>query len=228
MSILAFEQVSRVYGRGVAAADALRDVTLTVAPGEFVALVGASGSGKTTLLNLAAGLDRPSSGQVRLRGQLLSDLDERGLARLRRAHTGFVFQTLNLLPTLSAAENISIPLALNGWPAAAQRQRVAELLAAAGLPHRANAFPHELSGGEQQRVAGLRAVAHRPALVLLDEPTSNLDTTHAAVLLELLRLLNEREGTTLLIATHDERIARRTGRTVVLCDGRIVSDHASP
>ncbi len=227
MSILAFEQVSRVYGRGATSANALHGVTLTLEPGEFVALVGASGSGKTTLLNLAAGLDRPTAGQVRLREQSLADLDERGLARLRRAHTGFVFQTLNLLPILTAAENIRVPLALNGWPAEPQRQRVAELLAAAGLGHRADAFPHELSGGEQQRVAGLRAVAHRPALVLLDEPTSSLDTAHATVLLELLRLLNEREGTTLLIATHDERIARRTRRTVSLCDGRIVDDHAS-
>jgi putative ABC transport system ATP-binding protein len=227
MSILAFEQVSRVYGRGVASANALHNVTLTLEPGEFVALVGASGSGKTTLLNLAAGLDRPSAGQVRLCGQLLGELNERGLARLRRAHTGFVFQTLNLLPTLTAAENISVPLALNGWSPETQRPRVAELLAAAGLADRGAAFPHELSGGEQQRVAGLRAVAHRPALVLLDEPTSSLDTTHAAGLLELLRLLNEREGTTLLIATHDERIARRTRRTVSLCDGRIVDDYAS-
>jgi putative ABC transport system ATP-binding protein len=227
MSILAFAQVSRVYGRGVSSANALYDITLILEPGEFVALVGASGSGKTTLLNLAAGLDRPSAGQVSLCGQRLDELTECGLARLRRAHTGFVFQTLNLLPTLTAAENIGVPLALNGWAPDAHRQRVADLLTAAGLGHRGGAFPHELSGGEQQRVAGLRAVAHRPALVLLDEPTSSLDTTHAAELLELLRLLNEREGTTLLIATHDERIARRTRRTLALCDGRIVGDHAS-
>jgi putative ABC transport system ATP-binding protein len=224
MSIVEFEGAARVYGRGETAATALTRVTLAFGQGEMAALLGPSGSGKTTLLNLAGGLDRPSAGTVRLLGHDLGRLSETALALLRRRHVGVVFQALNLVAVFTAAENIGIPLDLNGVGPAERDRRVGELLDLAGLADRAGALPGELSGGEQQRIAVLRAVAHRPALVLLDEPTSSLDTAHAQVLMDLLLRLNEEEHTTMLIATHDERVARRTRRRVQLLDGEVIRD----
>jgi putative ABC transport system ATP-binding protein len=224
MKILEFSAVGRTYGQGSVATAAVRGVTLAFTVGEVVVLMGPSGSGKTTLLNLAAGLDRASTGVVRLLEHDLGRLSEAGLARLRRRHVGIVFQALNLVAVLTVAENIAIPLDLNGVIAAARTRRVQDLLELAGLADRGSAFPGELSGGEQQRVAVLRAVAHRPELVLLDEPTSSLDTAHARRLVDLLLQLNREEHTTMLIATHDERVAQRTARRVELLDGEVIRD----
>jgi putative ABC transport system ATP-binding protein len=222
--ILQYRQVTRTFGSGAAAQPALRGVDLTLGSGEFAALVGPSGCGKTTLLNLAAGFDRPDGGNVRLCGRDLGPLTERELAKLRRWRVGFIFQTLNLIPTLTAAENIKVPLALCGLCAAEQNRRADELLRIAGLERRADAFPGQLSGGQQQRVAALRAVGHKPSIVLLDEPTSNLDSGNAQDLLDLLTQLNQAEGATLFMATHDDRVAGRAQRIIQLLDGRVVND----
>lgn len=227
MSILSFQNVTKVYPGGPAGVRALVDVSLDVEAGQMVGVVGVSGSGKTTLLNLAGGLDAPSEGVVVLKGADLGGMSEAALARLRRTHAGFVFQSLNLIPTLCARENIEIPLALTGCDAAQRRERAGELLERAGLADRATALPHQLSGGEQQRVAALRAVAHRPTVVLLDEPTSNLDTENADTLMGLLDELNRSEGMTMIFSTHDARLAEKLHRTVCLRDGRIVDDQTN-
>jgi putative ABC transport system ATP-binding protein len=213
-------QVHKEYGdRNL---PALNGVSLAVQAGEVVAVLGASGSGKTTLLNLAAGLDRPTRGTVSVMGQDLSTQGQSQLAAFRRAHVGFVFQTLNLLPTLTAAENIELPLAMIGQSRKARQCRAIGLLDQAALGDRAGALPDELSTGQQQRVAVLRAMAHRPALVLMDEPTSALDSHTAGVLMDLILDLNRSEQTTILLATHDVRVSGRLSRSVRLLDGRIV------
>ena len=227
MSILLLENVSRFYGSGSTSVCALKNVSLAVEPGQTVALVGTSGSGKTTLLNLAAGLDRPSEGNVLLMGKSLADFNETRRARLRRTCVGFVFQTLNLIPWLNISENIQLPLAMIGQARAERLERVSSLLAAAGLESRVGAFPQELSAGEQQRVAALRALAHRPKLVLMDEPTSCFDTQNARTLVELVMDLNRAEGVTVILATHDSRVAGRLQRVVGLCDGQITDDTAN-
>ena len=227
MSILQLENVSRFYGSGSTSVCALKNVSLTVEPGETVALVGTSGSGKTTLLNLAAGLDRPSEGNVLLMGQSLADFNEARRARLRRTCVGFVFQALNLIPWLNISENIQLPLAMVGQAGAERIERASSLLASAGLETRARAFPQELSAGEQQRVAALRAMAHRPKLVLMDEPTSCLDTQNAGILMELVVDLNRDEGVTVILATHDPRVAGRLQRVTGLCDGQVTDDAAN-
>jgi len=224
MSILSFQNVTKVYPGGPEGVRALADVSLDIEAGQMVGVVGVSGSGKTTLLNLAGGLDAPTEGVVTLKGKRLGEMSEAALARLRRTHAGFVFQSLNLIPTLTASENIEIPLALTGCGAVERRDRAEELLSRAGLAAHGDALPHELSGGEQQRVAALRAVAHRPTLVLLDEPTSNLDTAHADTLMGLLDELNRSEGTTMIVATHDLRLAEKLHRIVRLRDGSLVDD----
>jgi len=227
MSVLSFHNVSRVYGDGPARVEALSRICLTIEPGQSVALVGASGSGKTTLLNLAAGLDRPSEGTVRLGEDGLSGMDEAALARMRSKRIGFLFQSVNLIPTLSAAENMVLRLELAGAPRADQAGRVASLLESAALADKANAYPDELSAGQQQRVAALRAVVHRPPLVLMDEPTSCLDAANADRLMELLGELSRAEGTAMILATHDMNVSRRMGRVVHLHDGRVVDAERS-
>jgi putative ABC transport system ATP-binding protein len=225
MTPLELREVSRNYGGQTF--PALNGVTLTVQTGEVVAILGASGSGKTTLLNMAAGLDRPTRGSVRVLGRDLTAMGESQLALFRRAHLGFVFQTLNLIPTLTAAENIELPLALVGQSTTARRDRAVELLEKAGLADRAHALPDELSTGQQQRVAVLRAMAHRPAMVLMDEPTSALDSHTAERLMDLVLELNRAEQTTVLVATHDTRISAMLSRSVRLRDGRLVNPQES-
>jgi putative ABC transport system ATP-binding protein len=188
----------------------LDGIGLAVQPGEYVAIVGESGVGKSTLLNLIAGLDVPDSGQILLEGRDLASLDETARTRLRRARMGFVFQAFHLLPHLSVARNVGLPLALNGEAGAAAAQRVGELLAAVGLEHRAGSLPRELSGGEMQRVAVARALAHRPALVLADEPTGNLDPDNAAVILEILRAQIKRDNAAGVLVTHSANAAATT------------------
>ena len=197
----------------------LRGIDLDIVAGEAVGLVGPSGSGKTSLLMVLAGLERATAGSVRVAGQELTALDEDQLARLRRHHVGIVFQAFHLIPTMTALENVAVPLELAGARDAAARAR--EALAAVGLAHRLTHLPGQLSGGEQQRVALARAFAPAPAVLLADEPTGNLDQTTGETVMDLLFALRARHATTLLLITHDPRLAARCGRIVRLVDGRI-------
>ncbi|WP_150430019.1 ABC transporter ATP-binding protein [Dechloromonas sp. CZR5] len=197
----------------------LQDISFSVMSGETVAIVGASGSGKSTLLGLLAGLDAPSSGEVRLAGVSLNALDEDRLARLRGRVLGFVFQSFQLLPSLTALENVMLPLELAGMAGAAETARA--WLERVGLGHRLKHYPKHLSGGEQQRVALARAFAPNPGLVLADEPTGNLDAATGRQIIELMFDLNARQGTTLLLVTHDEAIAARCGRTLRIQSGQL-------
>jgi ABC-type lipoprotein export system ATPase subunit len=200
----------------------LQDLTLTVAAGERVALLGPSGCGKTTLLNLLGGLDRPETGEVRFRGEALSAAAPARLAQLRREALGTVFQFFHLIPTLTARENVELPLQLLGRPRLEARARAEGLLGAVGLRDRAQAWPRELSGGEMQRVAVARALAARPALLLADEPTGNLDSASGAQVLALLAELSGQEGAALVMVTHSEAAAAICHRVVRMRDGRIL------
>ena len=202
----------------------LDGVSLDVAAGEVVAVTGPSGSGKSTLLGLIAGLDPPSGGSIAVDGVEVTRLGEAALARFRRRTIGFVFQSYHLIPTLTAAENVAVPLELAGAPAplAAATQRLAEV----GLAERAHHYPAQLSGGEQQRVAIARAVALSPPLLLADEPTGNLDSATGGAIVDLLLALNRERGSTLVLVTHDAALAGRAGRSVALRDGRVVNGHA--
>lgn len=199
----------------------LEGVTARIARGELIVLVGRSGSGKSTLLNLIGGLDRPSRGELRIGGQALSGLSEDGLARLRRREIGFVFQFFNLVPTLTARENLLLPLELLGVGRTEAGQRVGHWLEAVGLPGRGDSFPEEMSGGEQQRIALARALIHRPGLVIADEPTGNLDLDTARQVLELLDDLCRREGTTLVMATHSPEVVGVADRVFTIHEGRL-------
>ena len=198
----------------------LQDISFSVMPGETVAIVGASGSGKSTLLGLLAGLDEPSSGEVRLDGETLNALSEDQRARLRGRLLGFVFQSFQLLPALTALENVMLPLELAGRSDA--RREAEAWLGRVGLAGRLGHYPRQLSGGEQQRVAVARAFAPRPALVLADEPTGNLDVATGEAVIELMFSLNAESGTTLVLVTHDNALAARCGRTLRLASGRLV------
>ncbi len=200
----------------------LQDISFSVMPGETVAIVGASGSGKSTLLGLLAGLDQPSAGAVRLDGTDLSGLDEDARAQLRGRLLGFVFQSFQLLPSLNALENVMLPLELAGAPAAGGTAR--DWLGRVGLGERLRHYPKHLSGGEQQRVALARAFAPDPRLVLADEPTGNLDAATGRQIIDLMFDLNARQGTTLILVTHDEAIAARCGRVLRLRSGRLATD----
>ncbi|HMM15888.1 MAG TPA: ABC transporter ATP-binding protein [Parvibaculum sp.] len=197
----------------------LRGIDLDVAAGATVGLVGPSGSGKSTLLMVLAGLERPDEGSVRIAGQELTGLDEDALARFRRAHIGIVFQSFHLIPTMTALENVAIPLEFAGRADAFERAKAE--LDAVGLGHRLSHYPAQLSGGEQQRVALARAVAGDPEILLADEPTGNLDQTTGTEIIELMFALHRRKGTTLLLITHDDRLAARCGRVIRLKDGLI-------
>lgn len=213
--------LSRRFQMGNAFVDALRGVDLTIERGEFVALAGPSGSGKSTVLNLIGGLDRPTTGEVWIDGVELSASDERTLTRHRRQHIGFVFQTFNLLPRLTARENVALPLMFSGVPRRERLDRARTLLERVGLGHRLTHRPGQLSGGEQQRVAIGRALVGRPALLLADEPTGNLDSTTGTGIMALLKELNQEYGLTLLVVTHDPEVAAFADRIVTLRDGRV-------
>lgn len=200
----------------------LDDVNLTIPQKQVVAIVGPSGSGKSTLLGLIAGLDRPSSGSILLKGVEITTMPESRLARFRREHIGYIFQSFHLIPTLTAVENVAVPLELMSDPHA--RDRAIELLAAVGLKDRLSHYPVQLSGGEQQRVAVARAFACRPPILLADEPTGNLDTTTGGQVIDLLLGLNRDQGSTLVLVTHDQALATLAERVITLCDGRIASD----
>ena len=203
----------------------LRDIDLDVAAGESIAIVGPSGSGKTTLLGLLAGLDQPSHGEVSLLGTDLASLDEDQRAAFRAHNIGFVFQTFQLIPTLTARENVLVPLELAGaLPSQERAARAADLLHRVGLGDRLDHYPAQLSGGEQQRVALARAFANQPALLFADEPTGNLDSETGGLVIELLMRLNTEAGTTLVLVTHDLDLAGRAGRRIRLAGGRIAGD----
>jgi putative ABC transport system ATP-binding protein len=220
VNLLVVRDLARDYPMGGERVHALRGVSLTVEAGEYVAIVGPSGCGKSTLLQLAGGLDAPTSGSVEVMGTRLDTLSDRELTRLRLTRLGFVFQRFHLLPVLTAAENIELPMAEAGLARAERRARAAELLGYVGLAHRAGHRATELSGGEMQRVAIARALANRPALVLADEPTGELDAATGREILTLFRRLNQ-DGMTLLVVTHDERLAAEAGRVVQMLDGKI-------
>ena len=220
--VLSANALTKTYTSGSRLLTVLDDVTLQLAPKETCAVVGPSGSGKTTLLGLCAGLDRPTSGSVRLCGSDLSELSEDGLAALRNRKVGFIFQTFQLIPTLTALENVMVPAELRGESGV--RPRAKELLEKVGLKERLSHYPTQLSGGEQQRVAIARAFINRPAILFADEPTGNLDADTGATIEDLIFDLNETAGTTLMLVTHNLDLAARTGRIIRLHGGRVVSD----
>jgi putative ABC transport system ATP-binding protein len=219
--MLIVRDLSKTYQSGGQELAAVRNVSFQVEPGETVAIIGPSGSGKTTLHGLLAGLDRPSTGVVELEGTDLGRLSEDQRARLRRERIGFVFQSFQLIPTLTARENVEVPLELRGTPDA---ERATHLLDRVGLGGRGHHYPAQLSGGEQQRVAIARAFIHSPTLLFADEPTGNLDAATGHRIVELLFGLNREQGTTLILVTHDPELAGRAGRVIRLADGVVVSD----
>src|SRR3954452_15886907 len=224
-AILRCESVSRIYRSGNRDLAVLKDISFSLEPGGFVAVLGPSGSGKTTLLGLLAGLDRPTRGAIYLDGNDLGSLTEDQRARLRVEKIGFVFQSFQLMPTLTAQENVQVPLELKGQPDAAIRAR--DLLSRVGLSGREHHYPIQLSGGEQQRVALARAFSTRPKILFADEPTGNLDAATGATIIELMAGLNNDQGTTLILVTHDLELASRSRRTIRLTDGRLSGDTAA-
>ena len=222
MELLQCTEVKKVYGKGEAAVCALNGVDLTVSRGEFVAIVGASGSGKSTLLHLLAGVDRPTAGSVRIDGVEVGSLDPTRAALFRRRKVGLVYQFFNLIPTLSVEKNITLPLLLD--KRTPDPEALDTLLRTLGLQDKRQALPGQLSGGQQQRTAIARALCCRPALLLADEPTGNLDRKNSAEILDLLRLCHQNLGQTILLVTHDETLAAQADRVITLSDGRVVSD----
>jgi len=226
MNIVRMEQVSKRYRQDGLAVDALSEIDLAVAGGEFVALVGPSGSGKTTLLNLIGALDVPSSGRIWIEEREIGRLSRAERSRLRLRRLGFIFQEYNLIPVLSALENVEYVMLLQGVADAERRERAVEMLREVGLAGLEQRRPSQLSGGQQQRVAVARAIVSEPVIVLADEPTANLDSATGAALLDLMRRLNEERGITFVFSTHDPMVIERARRVVRLKDGWIVADHA--
>ena len=219
-TIIEAKHLNKAYNDRVTA---LMDVNLAIWKGEFVALLGRSGSGKSTLLNILGGLDAPTSGEIRIDGKNIDFSDRKALIALRRGSIGFIFQSFNLIPALTAQENVEYPLLFNYHDRAARRERAADLLATVGLADRAHHYPREMSGGEQQRVAIARALAGDPLIVLADEPTGNLDSKTRDEIFGLMRQVNRERETTFLIVTHERELGRRADRTIELLDGRVVS-----
>ena len=218
--VVATQSLNKAYPLGDAEVEVLKGIALNVAKGEFVAICGPSGSGKTTLLNLISGIDRPSSGKIFVLGQDLTVQDEDFLADFRCSNIGFVFQSYNLVSTLTVAENVAFPMEWSRKPEVEIERRVQELLETVGLQNRANHFPAQLSGGEQQRVAFARALANDPELILADEPTGNLDTENGQKIRQVLRMLKD-NGKTVIVATHDQELIQLADRTLCLEDGRL-------
>ncbi len=221
MTILETQGLTKIYGSGETAVHALRSVDLTVENGEFVAIVGTSGSGKSTLLHMLGGLDRPTAGKVLVDGQDIFALKDEALTIFRRRRVGFVFQSYNLVPMLSVYENIVLPIQLDG--AKVDEDYVSEVIRTLGLSDRLHSLPNQLSGGQQQRVAIARALATKPAIVLADEPTGNLDSKTSQDVLGLMKVTSQRFGQTMVMITHNEEIAQLADRVVRVEDGRIVT-----
>lgn len=224
-AIIAVEDLTKTYTSGSKSLHVLENINFSIAPGETVSIVGPSGSGKTTLLGLCAGLDKPSSGQIRFKSDSINNLSEDQRAALRNEHIGFIFQNFQLIPTLTALENVMVPLELQGHPEA--RSRSIELLERVGLGDRMSHYPTQLSGGEQQRVSIARAFSNHPEILFADEPTGNLDDETGQHIEQLLFQLNAEQGTTLIIVTHDLDLARKTQRIIKLKGGHIISDTSS-
>jgi len=224
MSLIQTENLTKVYGSGEAAVTALDHVNFQVKEGEFVAVMGPSGCGKSTLLHLLGGLDRPSEGGVSIEGTPIADMKDDDLTKLRRRKMGFVFQFFNLIPVLNAVENAALPVTLDGVKPAEARKRASEWLRRFGLGDRLNSRPDQLSGGQQQRVAVARALVAEPALILADEPTGNLDTRSGDEIAGLLRQVTKEYGRTVIMVTHDPRIAAYADRIVFLKDGKVVDE----
>ncbi len=222
--VIKTEHLCRHFGEGETLVKALDDVTLNIERGEFSALIGPSGSGKSTLLNLIGGLDNPTSGSVELAGRRIDQMSGNELSDFRRDHIGFIFQSYNLIPVLTAAENIEYIMLLQGVPHAERRRRVSDILDRVGLAGLGERLPPALSGGQQQRVAVARAMVSEPDIILADEPTANLDSKSGISLLEVMRELNRDQGMTFVFSTHDQKIMERARRLIHLEDGRIVKD----
>jgi putative ABC transport system ATP-binding protein len=222
MSLLKVKNLCKQYGTGETAVKALDNVTFSVEKGEFVAIIGASGSGKSTLLHLIGGVDRPSSGKVYVDGTDIYELNESQLAIFRRRHIGLIYQFYNLIPVLDVEENILLPRLLDGRKS--DYEKFSEILRTTGLENRVKHLPNQLSGGQQQRVSIGRALINDPAIILADEPTGNLDSKSSAEIIELLKYSNKRFGQTLILITHDDRIAMQADRVLVVEDGHIVRD----
>mgnify|MGYP001036824349 FL=1 len=224
MKVVEINDVHKTYHDTEVEVKAVNGVTLSFEKGDFAVIVGPSGSGKTTLLNLIGGLDQPSGGEIIVAGHRLSELKPSELIDFRMEHVGFVFQSYNLIPVLTASENVGFILNLQKWPKEKRKARTDEMLASVGLSDRHNSRPSQLSGGQQQRVAVARALAPRPEFILADEPTANLDTKSAETLLDIMEKLNRDEKMTFIFSTHDIRVMKRARRVITLEDGRIVSD----
>lgn len=222
MEILRVENLSKIYGKGETAVKALDNVSFTVEKGEFIAVIGPSGSGKSTLLHILGGVDRPTSGKVFIENTDIYALDETRLAIFRRRQIGLIYQFYNLIPVLNVKENILLPLLLDGRRA--DKAELDELVSTLGLADRLDYLPNQLSGGQQQRVSIGRAIISNPALMLADEPTGNLDSKNSSEIISLLRLLNQKRKQTLIVITHDERIALQADRIIAIEDGRITRD----
>jgi len=224
MEVTKVENVTRIFKIGKVETRALNNVSLSIENGEFTALVGPSGSGKTTLLQLIGCLDQPTSGRVFVNGKDVSQLNRNQRADMRRGTIGFIFQFFALIPTLTAYENVEMPLLLNGRGASERRERVMQLLEAVDLADRAHHRPDQLSGGEQQRVAIARALSSKPTMILADEPTANLDTTNGQQVMEIMTRLNQETGVTFIFATHDPRVIKYARRVITMRDGAIAEN----
>ncbi len=224
MKVITTQAVSKIYNPDKIPVPALRGVDMEIEAGEFTAIVGPSGSGKTTLLNIIGGLDRPTEGIVRIGGKNIEELSDNQLIDFRKEHIGFVFQAYNLIPVLTARENVEFVMLLQNRPKAERDQRTEELLHAVGLSDKMDKRPSELSGGQQQRVAVARALASKPDFILADEPTANLDSASTANLLDMMAQLNQEEGITFVFSTHDQRVIDRARRVITLVDGKIATD----
>jgi putative ABC transport system ATP-binding protein len=220
--MITLADINRLYRSDEVETTALREIELQVDQGEFVAVMGPSGSGKSTLLNILGLIDKPSSGKHILLDEPVSDLDEAQRAKVRRQHLGFIFQSFNLIDELTIAENIELGLVYRGGPAKNRKERVTEAMDRVGIAHRARHYPHQLSGGQQQRAAIARAIVGKPALLLADEPTGNLDTANGAQVMDILKSLND-EGATIVMVTHSPSHADQAKRVVNMLDGRIVA-----
>lgn len=225
MEIIEIKNLSKVYNLKSIPVYAVNNVTLSFKEGEFTAIVGASGSGKTTLLNMIGGIDNPTDGEVWVTSRSITKMNETQKTKFRRDNIGFVFQNYNLLPVLTATENVGFIMEMQGKPAKERHHRSKELLNAIGIGDRLNARPGKLSGGQQQRVAVARALAHKPKFVIADEPTANLDSKSTADLLDIMEALNKQEGITFIFSTHDQRVVDKARRVIVFEDGRVKEDY---
>ena len=224
MNVIEIKNLRKIYNEKTVPVNAVNDVCLSFKAKEFTAIVGASCSGKTTLLNLIGGIDTPTSGNVFINGKNVSELSENKMTQFRRDNIGFVFQQYNLLPVLTAKENVEFIMELQKKPKEEREKRVTVLLTEIGLADKINERPAKLSGGQQQRVAVARALAHKPTFVIADEPTANLDSKSTADLLNIMEELNQKEGTTFIFSTHDQRVVDRAKRVIVFEDGKVISD----